>query len=202
VNELPFVATRTGDRPSSVTIADPANVAVSSATKSPTPAVSGPVLNGAYRFDYDNAHQTVNGDPIAGGNKETHWFAFRSSCTSTRCVAPGASLSDNNQQESAGAAIVLEFTDGRWQNAPTLQVATTCDAEYSGGGSVGNGAGDTTTKFFSLQPQPDGTLSGVSTTTVLTNECGFKGSVFKTPLVVTRIGDVPPAVILADPALF
>jgi serine/threonine-protein kinase len=55
---------------------------------------------------------------------------------------------------------------------------------------------------WSLQPQLDGTLRGVKTYIVLTNECGRQGNVHKTPFVATRIGDVPPAVVLADPALF
>jgi serine/threonine protein kinase len=55
---------------------------------------------------------------------------------------------------------------------------------------------------LSLQPQSDGTLRGVQTLTVVSSECGDQGDVYKTPLVATRIGDVPPAVVLADPALF
>jgi hypothetical protein len=55
---------------------------------------------------------------------------------------------------------------------------------------------------WSLQPQADGTLLGVNTLTGLTNECGLQGNVYKIPIVVTRIGDVPPSVVLADPALF
>lgn len=55
---------------------------------------------------------------------------------------------------------------------------------------------------ISVQPQPDRTLHGILTETVLTNECGHQGNVYKTPVVMTRTGDVPPAVVLADPALF
>jgi serine/threonine protein kinase, bacterial len=65
----------------------------------------------------------------------------------------------------------------------------------------GDGA-EMATATQSLQPQADGTLHGVFTVTVLTNECGRQGNVYKTPVVATRIGDVPPAAILADPALF
>jgi hypothetical protein len=38
--------------------------------------------------------------------------------------------------------------------------------------------------------------------TVLTNECGNQGNVYRTPLSITRTGDVPPTVVLTDPALF
>ena len=202
VNVLPFTATRTGDRPSGVTVADPANVAAASTTGGATPAVPGPVLDGAYRLDSDNAHQTLNGAPIAGGRQEIHWWAFRSLCTTTRCVATGASLSDFNPQEPAGAAIVFEFANGQWQNAPALQAVKPCDAEYSGGRTLPGNIGDTNTNLWTLVPQLDGTLRGTATTTVLSNECGFKGSVFQTPILATRMGDAPSSVVLADPALF
>jgi len=53
-----------------------------------------------------------------------------------------------------------------------------------------------------LEPQPDGTLRGVQTETVLTNECGNQGTVYQTPIVASRTGDVPGSVTMADPALF
>jgi hypothetical protein len=59
-----------------------------------------------------------------------------------------------------------------------------------------------TTSGWSFQPQADGTLRGVATDTVITNECGYQGNVYKTPFVVTRIGEAPSSVVLADPALF
>jgi serine/threonine-protein kinase len=55
---------------------------------------------------------------------------------------------------------------------------------------------------LSFEPQPDGTLRGVMTQTMVTNECGDQGKVYQTPMVATREGDVPPGVVLADPALF
>ncbi|MGE2816182.1 serine/threonine-protein kinase [Mycobacterium heidelbergense] len=190
----PFVATRTGDVPTGIAIPDPAEVTAVPTTIASRPPSGGPVLEGAYRIDLDMAHQTVSGNPTTGGSsKETHWYGFRSSCTSTRCVATGAVLADNNQQESAGIGLFFEFTDGYWQNTPYLQPPAPC--------SSGEGA-DTATISSSLQPQPDGTLHGTQTVTILTNECGFKGNVYKTPIVATRISDVPPAVVLADPALF
>ena len=60
----------------------------------------------------------------------------------------------------------------------------------------------TATGSWSWEPQPDGTLRGVETHTILTSECGTQGTVYRTPMVVTRVGDVPPGVILADPTLF
>ena len=60
---------------------------------------------------------------------------------------------------------------------------------------AGNGVGDSFTRLISLQPRPDGTLSGVTTTTVLTNECGYQGSVFGRPLL-------RPESVICRPALF
>jgi hypothetical protein len=38
--------------------------------------------------------------------------------------------------------------------------------------------------------------------TILSNGCGTQGTVYRTPFVATRTGDVAPSVIVADPALF
>ena len=192
--QTPFVANRTGDVPTGVTIADPAGIAASPSTSAPPPPAGAPVLDGTYRVDYDDANQTVNGHPVTGDlKKETQWWAFHSSCVTTRCVATGARLSDSNQQVPAGdAQNVLQFTDGGWQDSSTLATKP-C---HTGMGT------QSVTRSLQLQPQPDGTLRGTNTITDLTNECGLQGNVYKTPIVATRIGEVPPAVVLADPALF
>ncbi len=117
--QTPVVATRTGDAPAGVAMADPATVPAAPPASSPIPPVAGvtPVLDGAYSFDYDVAHQTANGAPTTGGGgrHDTHWFAFRSLCTSAGCVATGASLADNNPQEPSGTGVVFQFSDGGWQ---------------------------------------------------------------------------------------
>jgi serine/threonine-protein kinase len=198
VSQVPFVVTRTGDVPPGVAVPDPAGVTAAPTTNTSAPPAAGPVLNGAYRVDYDFPAQTVNGAPgIGPATKESHWWAFRSSCTSTRCVATGAGLADNNRQEPSGSADVVQFTDGRWQDTPYLEDPMPCHTA-----GTGNDSTETETIGWSLEPQPDGTLHGTQTATVLTNECGHQRYVYKTPLVATRIGDVPPAVILADPTLF
>lgn len=63
-------------------------------------------------------------------------------------------------------------------------------------------AGDTDTLNRSWEPQPDGTLRGVLTDTVVAVNCGDQGSVYKTPMVITREGDVPDGVTVADQQLF
>ena len=90
---------------------------------------------------------------------------------------------------------MLEFADGRWQGTPLSAAAR---AVWHGNKT----GADTSTISLSLQPQADGTLRGTQTLTVLTDECGLQGNVYKTPVVATRTGDVPASVVLADPELF
>ncbi|GAC1407209.1 MAG: hypothetical protein NVS4B6_25040 [Mycobacterium sp.] len=109
-------------------------------------------------------------------------------------VAPGAQVAEANQLAATGVVIVLSFTDGRWQSTPILQPPAPC--------SVGTTQADRRTFTWSLRPQKDGTLRGLETITVLTGECGFEGNVYDTPILATRINDVPSSIIVADPALF
>jgi len=148
--------------------------------------------------DYDWAKQTANGAPTTGDPatpQTTNWWAFRSSCTPTGCVATGSRLAETNHNEARGFARVLRFADGHWQDTPYLHPPEQCR------GTSGT-ATDTSTLSWSLEPQPDGTLRGVQTETVLTNECGNQGMVYRTPVVATRTDDVPHSVTIADPALF
>ena len=71
-------------------------------------------------------NQTVNGAPSiqAPLTNRTDWWAFRSLCTSTGCVATGSQLADTNHQEAVGVAVVLHFVDGHWQDTPYLQPPT------------------------------------------------------------------------------
>ncbi len=195
VLQLPFVAARIGDVPPGVTVADPATAIAPPTTSRPALTIAGPVLDGTYRQDYDNAKQTANGVPTTGGPNDTHWWAFRSLCTSAGCAAAGSELADNNHEEATGVADVLHFTDGQWQDTPSL-VSQQCTA------TNGTAATEAETFYWSWEPQPDGTLRGVQINTALTNECGNQGTVWRTPLVATRVGDVPPSVMVPDPALF
>ena len=165
----------------------------------PCARVAGPILDGTFRVDFDYTKQTFNGGPVVNPppNNSIQW-AFRSICPSAGCVATGAALSDgNNQKVAVGATDVLRFTDGHWQDTPYLRPPAQCTGPPSGAIT------DTVTSSWSFEPQPDGTLQGVQIVTTVTNECGgTKGTVRRTPISATRIGDVPPSVTLADPALF
>jgi serine/threonine-protein kinase len=194
VQQLPFVATRVGDVPVGVTVADPATVSPSATASIPARILGGPVLDGTFRVDSDNANQTANGVPVSTPlPNKTEWWALRSLCTLTGCVATGSKLADTNHQAAAGVPNVLHFADGHWQDTPYLQPPHQC---------AGTNGTDTETISWSFEPQPDSTLRGVLTGTVLTNECGKQGKVWRTPISVTRTGDVPPEVVVADPALF
>jgi hypothetical protein len=177
----PVVVTRVGDVPSGVTVADPAKVTIAPSTSTPAPRVAGPVLDGTYRVDFDLQNQTINGTTTA--------------CTPAGCAAAGSELADSNQQEGTGTTSVLYFADGHWQGTPDLQAPMQCDGTTKP-------LTDDETRLWSLEPQPDGTLRGTEIGTILTNECGNQGTVYRTPFVATRTGDVAPSVIVADPALF
>jgi serine/threonine protein kinase, bacterial len=90
---------------------------------------------------------------------------------------------------------VIHFADGHWQGTPILQAPMQCD-------NTKKTVTDDETRLWSWEPQADGTLRGLMIGTILSNECGNQGMVYRTPFVATRTGDVAPSVIVADPALF
>lgn len=193
VSVIPVVLVREGDVPPGVTIEDPAAVAATTTANSPAPTLGGPQLDGTYRLDFDYANEKVNGvlDPQHNADS-THWWAFRSNCTSSGCAAAGTDLSATNHQEAAGHADALHFTNGHWENA-----SATAPSQCSG-----QNASNTVAFGWSWVPQTDGTLRGVQTSNVVTNECGYQGEIYEVPFVATRVGDVPPGVTIADPAFF
>jgi serine/threonine protein kinase, bacterial len=188
------------DNPPQPTAASPARFNATSSASAvlpgSSPAAPQPVLNGAYRLDYDRAKQSSNG-VIPNNGAQTSWWAFNSACTSTGCAATGTKL-DNASHQAAkatgtGNTGVLHFVDGHWQSAPR-ELQTQCRAAH------GAQSTQSETVVWSLTPQPDGTLRGLQTQTVQSNECGAQGAVLRIPVVATRVGDVPPGVDVADPA--
>jgi hypothetical protein len=171
-------------------------------TSTPATIAAGPVLLGTYRMDYDWAKRTKNGTLDPSTDTSNAWWAFRSWCRPTGCVATGTKLDDHNPQVARTPADTdeLHFVDGHWQAAP-VQGQIQQQRCLGANGKVIAGA-ETEAFTWSLEPQPDGTLRGVQTETVLTNECGNQGTVYQTPVVATRTGDVPRSVTVADPALF
>ena len=183
VYQVPFTVTRIGDVSPDVAVTDPAEVPAPAPTSIPESPASSPALNGTYRIDVTGPNST---------RVETRWWAVRSECVLSRCVATAAPLTGDGGKPAGGAA-VLRFGDERWHSGPALLTAQPC---ASGTGAAAQ------TRSLSLAPQPDGSLRGTQTVTVLTNECGTQGKVSEVPIVATRAGDVPPSVVLADPTLF
>jgi serine/threonine-protein kinase len=166
----------------------------------PAPAAATParVLNGTYRLDFDLSKKTTNGIPVRHDGVNTNWWAFRSACTANGCAATGVELDDATHQVASttdgGQSDALRFIAGYWQGTPQ-QERVGCRLQN---GSVL--ATQAETVAYSLAPQPDGTLRGVETETVVSNECGAQGAVRRLPVVATRVGDAPSTVTLADPA--
>ena len=162
-----------------------------------SPIVATPVLDGAYQLNYDRAMQTSNG-VISNNGAPTSWWAFHSACTATGCAATGTKLDETDHQVArtigTGNTGVLHFVDGHWQSAPR-QVQVQCRRAHDTATSTQAEA-----VVWSLTPQPDGTLRGVQSQTVQSNECGGQGATLRIPVVATRTGDVPPGVVVADPA--
>jgi serine/threonine protein kinase, bacterial len=191
----PVVATRVGYVPTGVTIADPTSVTIAPSTSTAAPHVAGPILDGTYRVNFDLQNQTINGNVTGLGAAVSEWWALRSVCTPAGCAAAGSELAESNQQEGTGTTSVLHFANGHWQGTPTLQAPMECARTNKPGR-------DDETRIWSWEPQADGTFRGLMIGTVLNNGCGDQGTVYRTPFVATRTGDVAPSVIVADPALF
>jgi serine/threonine-protein kinase len=104
-------------------------------------------------------------------------------------------LAESNQQEGTGTTSVVHFADGHWQGTTTLQAPMDCEKTNKRGH-------DDETRLWSWDPQADGTFRGLQIGTILSDGCGTHGTVYRTPFVATRQGDVAPSVIVADPALF
>lgn len=205
VLQVPFTATRTGDAPTGVGIADPAtfNTSLPNSATSPAPSSDGPVLDGAYRldFDYDKATRKLNGvtTPVPADSRHA-WWAFRSWCGSTGCAATGVELDANNHQMPITLSDVLHFIDGQWESNAIDRLIPTCTVTRNG--QTGPELSPTVRTTKTWTPQADGSLAGVATVTTMTNECGTEGATEEYPFVARRVGDVPPAAVLADPRLF
>ena len=177
--------------------------ALASRPSAPAPGAAaatpgGQGLDGTYQLTYDQTKRTGNGVQIRHDGPATDWWAFHSACTSSGCAATGTQLDDANHQVAStadgGQTDSLRYVGGYWQGAPQQDRV---------GCTQPNGQVNATqqeTVAWSLAPQADGTLRGTKTETVLSNECGAQGAVVRTPVVATRVGDVPAGVNLADPA--
>ncbi|WP_082956496.1 serine/threonine-protein kinase [Mycobacterium sp. E787] len=194
----PVTLVREGDVPQGVTVADPVAAAASATSSSSPPAVPGPRLDGTYRVDLDKGAETVNGVRASRtlNDTRTAWMAFRSVCTSSGCIATEADVASGDRQVATGAAEVYRFVDGHWQQF------TPYDSPSSPCPGTKGPVTETLTVDVSWEPQSDGTLRGALIRTAATNECGLKGTVWRIPMTLARVGDTPPTVVIADPTLF
>jgi serine/threonine protein kinase, bacterial len=160
-------------------------------------ALAAPPLNGSYRLDYDRTKQTSNGVIRTNGG-DTTWWAFSSACTASGCAATGTKLDGAGhtaaKSTGTGNTSVLHYVDGHWQSEPR-QMQAQC--QKARGAPI---VTQSETVVWSLTPEPDGTLRGVQTQTVQSNECGSQGATLRIPVVGSRTADVPPDVTMADPA--
>ena len=143
-------------------------------------ALAAPPLNGSYRLDYDRAKQTSNGVIRTNGG-DTTWWAFSSACT-----APGA--------RRPAPSSTTPVTRPRRPPAPATPAS--CITSTGIGKRAAADAGpvparpaaapivtQSETVVWSLTPEPDGTLRGVQTQAVQTNECGSQGATLRIPVV-------------------
>lgn len=148
------------------------------------------VLDGLYQLEYNNPRATLNGEPwaLAGDQVKSYWWAFRSTCTRTGCVATSTRMDNVNharRYEGAGGGTgVSRFVDGQWRSTETTG-SLACGNEPNVAGA------QTVSTTLSLKPQPDGRLIGSQTSTIASNECGLLGGVISVPVNATRVGDVP-----------
>jgi serine/threonine protein kinase, bacterial len=179
----------------------PAAIRSSAAVAAPTPPSRrnfpgpGEALDGSYRVDVNRAQQTYNSTPDPQPPNISTWWAFRTSCTPTACVATGTMLDDKDHQNLNPAGgdkpLVLDFRDGAWQSRPD-KVTFACL------GPDGAPAKQITTQVIRLE-QSHGALRGTMTVKVDSNECSQQGATIEIPAVAAHVGEVPAGVQLPSP---
>ncbi|ETW23104.1 serine/threonine-protein kinase [Mycobacterium gastri] len=171
----------------------------SSSAASSMPATGDPAappapLDGTYQIELQRSKQTYDYTPSPQPPDVNSWWAIRSSCTPTGCLAAATMLDDNDhtQAKSSVRPLVLEFGQGQWKSRPEA-------VQFACIGPNGAASTQATTQVLSLRPQPVGDLVGEMVVTVHSNECGQQGAVIRIPAVASRSGDLPPAVNVPDP---
>lgn len=166
-----------------------------SAPPTSDPAAPPVPLDGTFRIEVQRSKQTYDYTPSPQPPDVNTWWAIRSSCTTTGCLAAAIMLDDNDHTQARPGLhpLILEFGQGQWKSRPET-VPFAC---IGPNGSTGT---QTTTQVLSLRPQPVGDLVGEMTVTVRSNECGQQGAVIRIPAVASRSSDMPPRVNVPDPA--
>jgi serine/threonine protein kinase len=145
-----------------------------------TAAVGGVEFNGTYRADYGPGTD-LEGKPVANAPATTSSWAVRSMCGASGCVATSANISDG------GVALLSNLTfdqlGGTW-------VAVGLASAQCGGDKP-----DELWVVYTLQPHPDGTLTGETIRASTNSACAAKRTV-----KFTRTGD-PDLNKVPDPAV-
>ena len=167
--------------------------AATTTSASPAPGEL-PRLDGTYRIDANRSRQTYNGAASPQPPDVVTWWAFRTVCSQTECVAAGVMLDDSRQAPAPdGAALSLEMLDSRWQSRPQTLRFGCVDL----GGRADQ---QTITQTLLLRPSDPGSLRGEMTIDVVSDECGQRGAVIRVPTVAERVDEAPPGVDIPDPA--
>jgi serine/threonine-protein kinase len=153
-------------------------------------------LDGSYRLEVQRTKQTYNYAADPQPPDVSTWWAFRSACTPQACTAAATQLDANDHMRAmspGGGSMFMRFADGQWLSDPAT-IDFPCVA------SDGSESTQRTTLVLSLRPLPQGDFGGEETVSVQSDECGQRSAVIRIPAVASRGGDVPPAVVVPDPA--
>jgi serine/threonine protein kinase, bacterial len=157
----------------------------------------GEVLDGSYRVDINRAQQTYNRLPDPQPPNVSTWWAFRTECAATSCVATGTLLDDNDHQQVSPTGgdkpLVLDFRGGAWQSRQD-KVLFACL------GPDGAAATQSTEQTIRLEPA-HAALRGIMTIKVESDECHQQGATIDIPAVAAHVSDVPPGVVVPGPPI-
>jgi hypothetical protein len=163
------------------------------------PPAKGPI-DGTYRVDLyrgEGTTRTPDGKISAPAPKsstvETEWWAFQSACPQPSCIAVGTRLDDTTHTRIAARLAPgqaenqemqsLRLVNGQWVSDPSDRVPQDCAA-----GKPGQAVRRLNVELMQLG---DGTLKGQESALVESYECSSAGTLVTTPVVATRIGDLP-----------
>jgi len=150
----------------------------------PPQQTDGPSLNGTYRLEFDAKQRTALGQPSPQEQNSSRNWAFRSHCGDAGCVATATRL--NNDGSASDVQAELDFIDGKWV------MVLGEDSKCNQGGQPARVLGT-----WELEPQPDGTLTGMWTEITTGSDCPW---VLQMPMKATREGDVAEGVEVTDPS--
>ncbi len=146
----------------------------------PPPAAGGADFNGTYRADMGPGTD-LDGKPVPNAPATTSSWGVRSTCGAGGCMATAANISDG------GVALLSNLTFD--------QIGGTWVAVGLASAQCGGDKPDELWVVYTLQPQPDGTLTGETVRASTNSACAAKRSV-----KFTRTGD-PDLNKVPDPSV-